>query len=68
MDNILRSNRKALGSNPSRPAKPLLEDFGIVYLKMVLGWDWDKVTAYTKRGCQELKPRYECALQYVMGL
>lgn len=68
MDNISGSNPEALGSNPSRPAKPTLEDFGVLYLRMVLDWDWDKVTAYTKIGCQELKPRYECALQYVMGL
>ena len=65
MANISRSNREALGSNPSRPA---ISDFGILYLRMVLGWDWDKIAKYTKQGCQELKPRYESALQYVMGL
>ena len=68
MDSIPGSNPGDMGSSPVRPAKPSLEDFGIVYLKMVLGWDWDKVSNYTKQGCQELKPIYERTLRYVMGL
>ena len=65
MDSIPGSNPGDMGSSPVRPA---LSDFGIVYLKMVLGWDWDKVSNYTKQGCQELKPIYERTLRYVMGL
>lgn len=68
MVNISGSNPEALGSNPSRPAMPTPYDFGILYLRMILSWDWDKVSNYTKEGCQELKARYERALHYTMGL
>lgn len=68
MANISGSNPEALGSNPSRPAIPTLEDFGILYLRLVLGWSWDRVSEYTKQGCQDLKPRFEKTLNFTMGL
>ena len=68
MDNISGSNPEAASSSLARPALPTPYDFGILYFRMVLGWDWDKISGYTSEGCQELKPRYEKALNYVMGL
>lgn len=68
MVNILDSKSKDEGSSPSRPATPSLEDFGVAYLKLILGWSWCRIGVTYSIDPDDIPPVFEKTLEYVMGL